>query len=322
MPGATGFSFVGIGKETTKGTAVSATHYIPVTSMDGDDSCDILLDNGMRASMATSYGAVAGTKVGSFSMEGDVFVDTIGFPLAGIFGTGAFTGGTPNTHLFTLNNEKTTTKGQCPSYSITDFNGLQTRRYAAATQASLSLRLTAQELFTWSAGWTTNPSDTLSVPTPSYGTLPPIAGWVGTVSVAGSANALVEEMDISISRNVTPVQTVDGTQAPALIWQGAMDVSGSIRFIADAEVEFLRYLNYSGTPHAMEVTFTQGTAEVKATLSQVVYTSAKVDRGDDFTQVTAQYQALANATDAGVSGGFAPCKVSLKNSIATGIYSA
>ena len=61
MPGATGFSFLGIGKETTKGTAVTATHYIPTTSHDGDDTVDVLMDQGMRGSMATSYGAVKGT---------------------------------------------------------------------------------------------------------------------------------------------------------------------------------------------------------------------------------------------------------------------
>lgn len=315
MPGTTGFGFVGIGKETTKGTGVAPTHYIPATSMDGEDSVDVLRDEGLRASMATIYGAVKGVTSASYSLEGNVHVDTLGFLLAGIMGGTNTTGAGPFTHTFSLLNSGT---GQCRSYSFTDYQGLQTRRYAAATESSLSLRVSAQELFTYSSQWTTFGSTTQSTPAPSFSTLDPIAGWTGAVNLGGGANTLLEEMDVTFTRNVTPVHTVDGTSDPLQIWQGPLSVSGRMMLIADAETEFTRYLGV--TFPAMTVTLTQGTASLALTMSKLVYTSAKIERGDDFTQASVQFEAIANTTDAGASGGLAPAKLVLINSVASGTY--
>jgi hypothetical protein len=209
--------------------------------------------------------------------------------------------------------------GQAQSFTLTDYNGLQARRYAAATESSLSLRLSAQELLTYSSAFTTFASVTLATPTPSFSALAPIAGWTGTVSVAGSPNALVEELDLTFSRNVTPVFTVDGTSDPSQIWQGPLSVSGRIMFLAADETEFTRYLGVTSFP-AVVVTLTQGTATIVVTMTSVVYTTAKIERGDDFSQVSVQFEAIANATDAGASGGLSPAKVVLTNSVAGSTY--
>lgn len=315
--GATGFSFMGIGLESTRGTAVTPVDFLPCTSLDGEDATDVLQDNGMRASMATAYGAVKGTTTASYSIEGDVFVDTIGYLLAAIFGSRATTGAGPYIHTFSLNNNQSQA-GQTPSYTITDYQGLQARRYTQATCSSVGLRLSAQELFTHSAAFTSIATTTTTTPTPSFGTLSPIAGWAGTINLAGSANALLEDLDLTFSRNVTPVHTVSGQSNPVQIWSGPLSVSGRANFLAADETEFTRYLGVT-TP-ALVVTLAQGSASLAVTMSKVVYTSAKVERGDDFTQVSVQFDALANTTDAGASGGFAPAKAVLTNSIAGTTY--
>lgn len=317
-PGATGFGFTGLGRETTKGTAVAATHYIPVTRADGDEATDVLPDQGMRGSMSTLYGAVKGTQSATYDAEGDVYLDTIGFFLAGIMGEGAFVAGTPNTHTFTLNNDRVTTKGQCPSFTIWDYQGLQARKYAAATMSSFTLRCSAQELLTYSASFTSNASVIDTVPSPSFGTLSPIAAWVGSATVAGSPSTLVEEAEISFSRNVSVVQTVDGSTNPLQIWQGPLSVSGRLMFVAPNEDEFTRYLNV--TQPSLELSFGQGTGSLAIAMEQVVYNSAKVERGEDFTQVSAQFDAVANTTNVGLSAGFGPITVTLQNSVAADIY--
>jgi hypothetical protein len=326
-PGATGFGWTGIALETTKGTAIATpSHGIPVTRADGDDATDVLPDQGMRGSMATLYGAVPGTKSASYEIEGDVYLDTFGFFLAGILGESDFTAGTPNTHEFTLNNDHATTKGQCPSYTIFDYNGLQVRKYAAATLSSLSLRVSAQELLTYSASFTTRASVTDTDSVPSFGSLAPLPGWNGTVTIGGVQNLLVQEAEINLSRNVSVVQTVDGSQNPIQIWQGPLTVSGRVTFLANAETEFLKYLAVTdgGSPDGqvpMVFAFTQSTNSLTVTMTQTVYNSAKVERGEDFTQVSAQFDAIANLTDAaGASGGLSPVKVELLNTVPTGTY--
>lgn len=311
--GSTGFSFLGIAKEVTKGTAVAASDYIKATSFDGDDQTDVLLDQGLRGSMTSSFGAVKGTTQSSFSIESDVHVDTVGYFLDAIFGGYAVSGAGPYVHIFSLLNSGT---GQCASYTLHDYNGLQQRKYAAATESSLSLRFSAQELLTLSTSWSAFASATESTGTPSFSTILPVAGWVGTISLDGSSNALIEEADISISRNVTPVFTIDGTADPSQLWQGPMSVSGRLMFLASAETEFTNYLTVAD-PGPLVITFTQGTAIIAITCTSIVYTSAKVERGDDFTQVSAQFEGLGTTTDAGASLGYSPCKITLTNSKAT-----
>ena len=311
--GSTGFSFLGIGKETTKGTAVAASEYIKATSFDGDDTVDVLLDQGMRGVMATTFGAVKGTTQSSFSIEGDVHVDTIGYFLNAIMGGYAVSGAGTYTHTFSLLNSGT---GQCQSYTLHDYNGLQARKYAASTESSLSLRFSAQELLTYSSSWSGFLSVTETTPSPTFSTLPPIAGWVGSVSLDGSANSLLEECDITLSRNVTPVFTIDGTQDPSQVWQGPISASGRLMFLADAETQFTNYTSVAD-PGPLVLTFAQGTASLVLTMTSIVYTQAKVERGDDFTQVSAQFEGIANTTDVGASGGYSPIKPVLINSVAT-----
>ena len=56
-------------------------------------------------------------------------------------------------------------------------------------------------------------------------------------------------------------------------------------------------------------------------MSRVVYNQAKVERGDDYTQVSAQFDAIANTGDQGSSGGFSPIKVTLINDVDEDVYS-
>lgn len=313
--GNTGLGFIGIAKEATKGTAVAATAYIPVTSSSPNEATDVLIDQGMRNSMTTSYGSVKGTTSASLDLEGDVFLDTIGWPLTGIMGADAATGGPTFTHTISLLNTGT---GQGPSHTLHDFNGLQARKYAAGTWSNVSLRFSAQELLTWSGSITSNASVTESTPTPSFTTVQPVAGWVGTATIAGGASTLVEEAEITFSRNVSVVQTIDGTADPNQIWQGPIDVSGRMTLVADAETEFLRYTGV--TNPSLVFNFVQGAASITVTMTSTVYTDAQITRGDDFTQTAVQFTALGNTTDAGASGGFAPAKITLVNLIAGSIY--
>lgn len=314
--GSTGFGFTGIAPEVTKGTALAATHYIPVTRGEPTEATSVLLDQGMRASMTTTYGAVKGTTSASYDIEGDVFLDTIGFPLVGIFGADATTLAGPFLHTISLLNSGT---GQCPSYTIWDYNGLQARKYPAATCSSLSLRLSAQELLTYSASYATFASVTDTTPTPSFSALDPVAGWVGTVNIAGGGTStIVEEAEINFSRNVSVVDTIDGTANPSQIWQGPLSVSGRLTMVADAETEFTRYT--AVTKPSLVFTFAQGTANIIITCTSVTYTDAKIERGEDYTQTSVQFEALGNTTDAGASGGLSPCKVLLTNAFAASAY--
>jgi hypothetical protein len=94
-------------------------------------------------------------------------------------------------------------------------------------------------------------------------------------------------------------------------------------FVANDETEFLRYLNF--TQPSLSVNFTPGSGataqQVQVTCSKVQYNTGKLEKGDSFTQISAQFDAIANSTDAGPSGVLSPCKVITQCALPAGSYS-
>lgn len=93
MPNPTHRSILGVVRETTKGTAnTTPALYIPVKTFGPQDSLKLLPDEGVRGSAVIRYDEIAGPIFSTYDFGGDVFADTIGVPLGGIFGENAATG--------------------------------------------------------------------------------------------------------------------------------------------------------------------------------------------------------------------------------------
>jgi hypothetical protein len=60
--------------------------------------------------------------------------------------------------------------------------------------------------------------------------------------------------------------------------------------------------------------------QIQATITKGAYTAAVIERGDDFVSVAIEFNAQANTTDDGASGGYAPIKWVLQNAKASGTY--
>src|SRR5690349_3933121 len=86
MPVATQRSFVGIAKESVRGTAVAATAYLPVKTITPEDVAKYLPVEVFKGAMPKIYGEVAGLRNTTFEIGGPIFADTFGWPLAGILG--------------------------------------------------------------------------------------------------------------------------------------------------------------------------------------------------------------------------------------------
>src|SRR5690606_3966536 len=102
---------------------------------------------------------------------------------------------------------------------------------------------------------------------------------------------------------------------PFQIWQGPISVSGRLMFVAPNEDEWDRYIAVE-TPSLkflFEKTVGTDTHSIQIDMSKVAYTSAKLERGDDFTQVSVQFDPIATDAVAGDSGGLAPAKIALIN---------
>jgi len=320
MPQPTFRSFLGIAKETTFGTAVAATAYLPVKSMKPKDKLALLDDAGMRGSMVDSYGKIAGPVFAEYDFEGDVFPDTVGYALAGVLGDVTVTGASaPYTHAMAVLNSGT---GQPPSYTLSDYYAIATRQFAGVKFSEVGIKFAGDGLLTYSAKAVSLASATTSAPTPSYTAVAPLAGWVGAVTIGGSGNLTLIDGECTIKRPVAVMHTVDGTQAPYALWSGPVTVSGKMNLVMEDDTQLLNYLNNSQP--SLDINYAQGAGasavQVKLHMTKAAYGSAEIERGKDYIGLSVDFEAIANTTDVGGSGGYSPIKVTLQNALPSGTY--
>lgn len=320
MPQPTFRSFFGLAKEATFGTAVAATNFIPIKSMKPKDKLELLDDAGMRGSMVDSYGKIAGPMTSEFDFDGDVYPDTVGFPMTGVLGDITTTGASaPYSHAMAVLNTGT---GQPPSYTLSDYYTISTRQYAGAKFSEFSMKFSGDGLLTYSAKATALGSVTASTPTPSYTAVAPIAGWIGAVTIGGSANLTLIDGECTMKRPVDIIHTVDGTSAPYALWSGPLTVSGKLTMVMEDDTQLLNYLNNSQP--SLDINYSQGAGasavQVKLHMTKAAFTTADIERGKTYISLSVDYEAVANTTDVGGSGGYSPIKVTLQNALASGTY--
>ena len=319
-------SYIGIAKEVTKGTVVAPTDFIPVAkdSLKPVDIVDPLYDTGLRGSNVVNYAYIQGRTRSTFDFGGAVFADTIGYGLAGVLGSVATTGASaPYTHTISLLNSLTSDVDVQPiSYTLTDFYAVDVRSYPGCQFSDFSLKFNADgmlEYDTKTTGWA---SSTVADPTPTFSTVLPTPVWRGTVSIGGSTVATAMEGSIEMTRGVTPIYGISNTQNPYQVFLGALEVTGNIKFVMENDSQLLAFLN--NTQPAIVLNWSYGTGaslvQIQATITKGAYTAAVIERGDDFVSVAIEFNAQANTTDDGASGGYAPIKWVLQNAKASGTY--
>lgn len=319
-------SYVGIAKETTRGTAVAPTDFIPVAkdSLAPVDIVDPLYDTGLRGSNVVNYNYIPGRKRSTFDFGGAVFADTIGYSLAGILGAVSTSGASaPYTHTISLENSLTSNIDVQPtSYTLTDFYAANVRRFPGCQFSDFSLKFNADGMLEYDAKTTGWSSSTTTDPTPTFSTVLPTPVWQGTVSIGGSSVSTAMEGSIEMKRAVTPIYGISQTQDPYQVFLGGLEVTGTIKFVMETDAELTRYI--SNTQPAIILNWAYGAGasaiQIQATLTKGAYTAAAISRGDDFVSITINLNAQANTTDAGASAGYAPIKWVLQNAKPSGTY--
>ena len=314
-------SYVGIAKETTKGTAVTPTVFIPVlaSTLKPEDKYGALYDEGVRGSLVKNYNYIQGRGNSTFDFGGAAFADTIGFPIAGLLGEDVVSGSAPYVHTIALKNSATAAADAQPaSFTMTDFYSANVRAYAGTQFHDFSLKFTAEGLLEYDAKATGWLSATASTPTPSFSTTLPTPTWYGTVSVGGSSISNSVTGNLDMKRPVTPIFGIANTQNPYQVFVGALEVTGKITFIMEADTELTRYL--TNTQPALVFNWSQGTGaaltQIQATLTKGAYVAAVIERSKDYVEVTVDINAQGNLTDSGTVG-YSPIKWAIKNAIST-----
>lgn len=396
MPVAPELGFVGIGKETVKGTGVAPTAFIPVRQNRVlDDVVMMLDDDGMRGVMnAGPFDQMPGPLWATFDGGGPAFGDTLPWLVLGALGdvttiasrsvadavtnstslvtsaTAAFTqadigrpvipsadfaagtyiqavisatNATLNIPALTSGAAKTlgigaaTTQwhggsiknsldGQATSFSLTDYYGLAggtpARRSSGMQIDEVSLKFSGDGLFEYTVKVCGFGTVTVAKPANAPGSVTPFVGWEMSAAIGGAASLIVVSGELTFKRGANPIHTADGTQAPYKIWQGGLGVSGKLSLVAEDDSEYLRYLNNTKPVVALQWMHGLTTAQVAASIlmSKCNVKAGAPKHDGDYMTWEMDLQALWNATDAGATGGFSPCRVGFQNLLASGTF--
>jgi hypothetical protein len=316
----TALSFIGVSKETVVGTYVAPVAYLPVTTFDPQDMTTWLPDVSWRGSMVETYNKVAGPVWSEIKVDGPVYPDTFGYPPMGILGDVVDSGASaPFTHV---GSTKNSTTGQPTSQSWNDFDSVDNRGYTGVQWFGLDIKWDGEKFLTYSGTANGFQSATQTKPTYSNSLIPPIPGWLSAVTINSIVTTTLVDAEINIKRKGGPLNTADANQIPYQIFDGEIAVTGKMTLVADAALQLTNYL--AGTKIPLDFNFTQG---VSAALVQVKFhmSNCNLDlvipnRNKEYVQYDITFEACANTTDAGASGGQSPIKATLQNAIAAGTY--
>ena len=310
---------VGIGKESTFGTAVAPAAGLALAAPKVTDTHTTIPDTGWRQSPASSYGHQPGPLEAGIDLGGPAFVDAIGWALAGVLGDHAVTGASaPYTHTFALLNSGSM---QPPSYTVTVDDPVGALAYPGCRWSAFTLTANADGLLAWSGSLVGLPAASGSVP-PTPSMVPPMPGWSGVISLGGTVESRVLDLSMTITRQLTSKRNTTGQQSANNVQAGALTVNGTATVLIHNDTYRQDLVN--GTALAIDATWSQGSGagsqQITLHSSSCVLDAASRAYNGEWVEVALAWTADANTTDAGASGGRSPIKATLINAVGSGIY--
>jgi len=223
------------------------------------------------------------------------------------------------THTFAQLNSGS---GQPPTHTLTDHTGLTAtvgaRAYASSVVTELALTADASGLIMAKlSGVSCLSAPAASTPAAGASFTQPLAGWVSTVAVGGAPVLGVGQWTVTFTRELIVYWPASGSQTPWVFARGPLTVTGGLDYTVPSDETPLTQM-LSGTPTAVSIAASNGLGGSSAlsmtvSMTQAQFVKAKPVRSAVVIGYTDQWEAIANATDKGGSGGGGPATVTLVN---------
>lgn len=225
-------------------------------------------------------------------------------------------------------------QGQPISHTFTHFQGTPSgtgaRQFPGACLTEITLKWNAEsQLLTYDAKGMSWPSAIAgATPTSAPSSVQPIASWRGQLGIAGPASGgtqvkTVTDGEVTLKRTIEPVFTTQNSQNPYILQRGAVASVGKLKFIAADESPYLNMIN--NTQPQFQLVIGNGLTganlvQVQVDSQNAAFTQAKYDAGKAAIAYDVNYDAIANTTNAGISAGYSPAKITLTNAVAPQSY--
>jgi hypothetical protein len=303
------YTAVGLGKETAWGTPASRTVWLPCDQPRFQPKAlRHILDTGFRGLPALEFDLIPGPGEGTFSFNGNFFLDSSPNLLMAMFGQDTVTGAAdPYTHAITLASVP-------PSYSLEWQQNVQPYLFAGARLSQLVLNFNGRDgALTYSAQGMSKLGQATAPSSPTFGTQQALAGWHGSITVAGGSPASLLEGSITFSRQLKPIHALNTTQDVAALYAAGLQVTARLTFDYTQTTEWAYYGSAQTTMNAVVITFTQVASSqvLTITMTKAAWRQVDIDQQDFTYTAVAQINGIWNATDGG------PAAVTVMNSRAT-----
>jgi len=236
-------------------------------------------------------------------------------------GTCYFTG---NTHTWNIYNASS---GQPPTHTFTDYTSLTStvgaRAYVGACVGVIDITGNSEQLLEFKmtgSSWVSAPA--ASTPTNTVSTVIPVPNWRSTVSVGGTEIFDVGEWSVSLKRTLQVYWTDQGTtQNPYIIARGPLDATGMLNYtVPTDESPLTQMLNNTQPNLSINIgNGVSGAGTLGMTIAATVcaFEKAKPERSQVLIGYQDDWQAVANSSNSGGSGGLGPITVVLNNNVPT-----
>jgi hypothetical protein len=284
--------------ETTLGTAIAPTAFIPVRSFKPQDNYQYISDKGNRGTLVNTYGEYQGTLSGEYSIDGDAYPTSFGNLLAAFFGSDTVTGtATPYSHKFALS----PTSPTAPSYTLADYYVAGFRNWPGARMDKLTIKFTPDAGLTYTAHFMGFPSATGTAPvSTTFATNPYFLGWEANLSVNGTQNARLNSFTLTLTRqNAKVLFSAANSQKPWDIFLGPGDAEWDLDFYMQDDTEYSLGVTAGTVPVTVTLTQPGTNYAITLTSSAVQFTKPTIDRSKDYVAVSLTGTGLYNATDNG-----------------------
>lgn len=305
---------IGIGVESTQGTKVAASYWVPVQSYNLDDKVEYVKNDSAMGHIA-EFNAAAITKLwGEGEYSGKIFLDSVGAELVALFGqsptsTQRATSGVYD-HVYALANNN-----DHKSLTVAYEDGIQELSFPFAMINSWSLEVAVDDYVKRTIGVMSKKSES-ATHSPSFSNEVEFIPSQITFKLASAQSGLdaasainVTAFNMEIAKNVE-AQYVLGSNEPEDIINKKIAVTGSVELYFESTTQ--RDYVFANTHRAMRIDMTDADTDLGSShnpqlyfdLNEVVFEEFERswDSNDPLKQ-TLNFEALYNLTDGEIISG-------------------
>ena len=263
-----------------------------------------LYDQGYRGHASMDYAYYQGVGHSEIDLPDMWFyADDYGHFFMAMLGTdNATTSASSTSHVITL------VDGLPKSYTLTDYNGVDTRQYAGLYFEEVDMKWTTPGRLTLSAKAQGMTATTAAKPAAAYSSASVYLPWEMASTINGVANVHIINMELALKRKVEPIWGMSNSQQPNLESDGPLEVTGKIDFAVADNTELNLYKSNTQPAATFLLTGASTINTMTMHFNDLAFeTPTVIDRTKDFLVLQSAFRGIWNATDSG------PLKVTLTN---------